>query len=464
MENKWDQLLTPHTFRNRTKTKDFDGRDPFENDYGRLISSPPIRRLQDKTQVFPLEQSDFIRTRLTHSLEVSYIASSIGKSIEKELIDSGELDRKYGGQISSLLRTAGLIHDLGNPPFGHFGELAIQSYFKEYFKNNPDRLIIGGLGDQNLRFERERKDFENFDGNVQTFRILRKLQFFGDEFSYNLTFPTLASVIKYPSNSIEGNKGKKADKIALKKFGYFSSEQSDYDEINYELGLNNKRHPVVYLIEAADDIAYSAADIEDGVKLGILNFEKIKSIFKERLVENADLLNEFEELYEKNKNTLNDRLLLTVHQFRIKTQTRMIEGAINSFISNYDDIMNGVFESEIIEKSTGNDIRQSFKKLQEIVFDNKNIMQAELAGWEVIYGLLEIFIKATESDDFKSQGNNKESRLYKNISSSYRYIYENLNRYDNSSYNKIQLVLDFICGMTDSYALNLYRKLKGISL
>lgn len=474
MENKWTQLLTPLTFRNRTKTKDFDGRDPFENDYGRLISSPPIRRLQDKTQVFPLEQSDFIRTRLTHSLEVSYIASSIGKSIERILIKENKLDEAYSNQISSLLRTAGLIHDLGNPPFGHFGELAIQGFFQDYFKLNSGKLSKVKLqGEiftedeknvQKFKEKKERADFENFDGNVQTFRILRKLQFFGDQYSYNLTFPTLASVIKYPSNSLDGNKGKSADKIANKKFGYFSSEQEDYDEISKSLGLNNKRHPIVYLLEAADDIAYSAADIEDGVKLGILNFEKIITVFSDNLIINKDLIVELKELYEKNKNTLNDRLLLTVHQFRIKTQTRMIEGAIDNFMKNYEDIMNGNYEFEIIEKSNGADIRNSFKQLQSIVFDNKNIMQTELAGWEVIYGLLDIFIKATESENFQSHGNNKESRLYKNISSSYRYIYENFNSYENPTYNKIQLVVDFICGMTDSYALNLYRKLKGIRL
>lgn len=474
MKNKWEQLLAPHTFRYRSETKVFDGRDPFENDYGRLIASPAIRRLQDKTQVFPLEQSDFIRTRLTHSLEVSYIASSIGKSIERILITENKLDEKHFGQISSLLRTAGLIHDLGNPPFGHFGELAIQSFFKDYFKKNIEKLNKVFLSGENIikektieesiKAERERNDFENFDGNVQTFRILRKLHFFGDEFSYNLTFPSLASIIKYPSNSIDGNKGKNANKIALKKFGYFSSEQEDYNIINEALGLNNNRHPVVYLLEAADDIAYSAADIEDGVKLGILNFEKIRSIFSDNLVQNNDLIVELDQLYNKNKNTLNDRLLLTVQQFRIKTQTRMIEGAIKSFENNYEDIMKGTLESEIIDKSSGKDIRQSFKQLQGIVFDNKNIMQTELAGWEVIYGLLEIFINASESENFKSQGNNKEARLYKNISSSYRYIYENLNRYENPTYNKIQLVVDFICGMTDSYALNLYRKLKGIRL
>ncbi|WP_289045437.1 dGTP triphosphohydrolase [uncultured Olleya sp.] len=453
--NKWEKLLQGVTFRNRSETISIDGRDPFENDYGRLISSSPIRRLQDKTQVFPLESSDYIRTRLTHSLEVSYIGSSIGKSIEKYVIDEKkDLPEIYRGQISSLLRGSGLVHDLGNPPFGHFGESAIQDYFKDYFDNNSDIDLS----------EIEKADFLNFDGNVQTFRILRRLHFFKDENSFNLTFPTLASIIKYPSNSIEGNKKKKAKEIRTKKFGYFVSEQEDYEIINKKLDLNNRRHPIVYLMEAADDIAYCAADIEDGVKLGILNYETVRKVFEKNLKANKDLLKVLDTYHKDNDNKLSDRLSLTVQQFRVKTQGKMIEGVVDCFRKNYNKIMDGTFEYELIEKSRGSDIRDSFEELQSVVFDNKKIMQTELAGWEIIYGLLDIFIPATKSDKFKSGGNTKEARLYKNISSSYRYIYENYNNYDNDVYNKIQLVVDFISGMTDTYALNLFRKLKGIRL
>ncbi|XLS27392.1 dGTP triphosphohydrolase [Flavobacteriaceae bacterium M23B6Z8] len=451
---KWEKLLQDVTFRNRTATISIDGRDPFEKDYGRLISSSPIRRLQDKTQVFPLESSDYIRTRLTHSLEVSYIGGSIGKSIEKYVIDEKkELPESHRGQISSLLRCSGLVHDLGNPPFGHFGESAIQNYFKDYFDNNEVDLS-----------DKEKADFLNFDGNVQTFRILRRLHFFKDEHSFNLTFPTLASIIKYPSNSIEGNKKKKAKEIRQKKYGYFASEEEDYQIINEKLGLNNRRHPIVYLMEAADDIAYCAADIEDGVKLGILNYETLRNVFEKNLKANKDLLEELDVYHKNNDNKLSDKLSLTVQQFRVKTQGKMIEGVVDCFKKNYKKIMTGTFEHELIDRSRGSDIRESFEELQRIVFDNKKIMQTELAGWEIIYGLLDIFIPATKSEEFKSGGNTKEARLYKNISSSYRYIYENYNRHDNEVYNKMQLVVDFISGMTDTYALNLYRKLKGIRL
>ena len=209
---KWELLFSEKRFREKSPTTSLDGRNPFESDYGRLISSAPIRRLQDKTQVFPLESNDYISTRLTHSLEVSYIGGSIGQSVEKLLLAKKDISKDYIGYLSSLLRVSGLVHDLGNPPFGHFGEVAIGGFFKEYFDKHPE-----GLNDI------EKADFIYFDGNVQTFRILTRLYYFGDEYSYNLTYSTLASVVKYPSDSIEGNKDPFVE-IAKKKFGYSVSE------------------------------------------------------------------------------------------------------------------------------------------------------------------------------------------------------------------------------------------------
>lgn len=456
-QKRWSELLLDQTFREKSPRQPFDGRNPFEGDYGRLISSSPIRRLQDKTQVFPLEQSDFIRTRLTHSLEVSYIASSIGLSIEKFLLEQKYIEEVYKGHISSLLRVSGLIHDLGNPPFGHFGEEAIRTYFLNFFKDDKNKE---GLENQEIQ------DLTNFDGNVQTFRILRKLQFFKDEYSFNLTYPSLACIIKYPHSSLNGNEGKQAKHVALKKFGYFASENKDYEEISHVLKLHNKRHPITYLLEAADDIAFSAADIEDGAKLGLIDFEIIKTIFGKNLKQNKDLLDELDKLYNQFQLFHNEKLFLIVQNFRVLTQGRMIGAVIDCFKNNYDAIMDGSFPYELILDSTASDIRKAYKELQLIIFDNKKIMKTEIAGWEALYGLLDIFISATKSNNFQALGNNKESRLYKIISSSFRFIYENYNKDENVSkqYKKYQLVVDYIAGMTDSYALDLYQKLKGIKL
>lgn len=450
---KWNLLLGEMRFREKTPTISVDGRNPFENDYGRLISSAPIRRLQDKTQVFPLAESDYIRTRLTHSLEVSYIAGSIGQSIDKLLIDKGDISKDLKGNLSSLLRVAGLVHDLGNPPFGHFGEEAVKQFFKDYFTKNRKSSLN----------ELERADFINFDGNVQTLRILSKLYYFGDPYGYNLTYSSLGTIVKYPSNSIDGNK-KPTTEISKKKFGYFVTETEIYKEINDFLQLENRRHPVVYLLEAADDIAYSAADIEDGIKLGIISLLDVRDIFSKNLVENKKVVIEkLDELVSKLGSSRESEMLV-IQKFRIFTQQIMIEGIVKSFEDNYEQIMTGKLQSEIIDISLAKDVRQAYKKLQYKVFDDKKILKKEIAGWEAIYGLLEIFVEASKSSNFGATGNNYEARLYKIIASSHRKVYEDIEKYSNAEYKKLQLIVDFISGMTDSYAINLYQELKGIKI
>ncbi|PKO99314.1 MAG: deoxyguanosinetriphosphate triphosphohydrolase [Bacteroidetes bacterium HGW-Bacteroidetes-2] len=452
-KDKWTLLLSDKRFREKSSTIPSDGRNPFENDYGRLISSAPIRRLQDKTQVFPLEQSDFIRTRLTHSLEVSYIGSSIGQSIEKKLLEKNDLDISLKGNLSSLLRVAGLVHDLGNPPFGHFGEEAVKTFFQDFFANNKTTLK-----------PIEKADFTNFDGNVQTFRILSKLSYFGDQYGYNLTFSSLASIVKYPSNSVEGNLGKDSAEIAKKKFGYFQSEQKKYKTINTQLQLGNRRHPVVYLLEAADDIAYSAADIEDGVKLGIINFYDIRKIFENHLTNNKEgVLKKMDFLIEKFREDSESENLM-IQQFRIFTQQLMIEGVVNAFEEHYEKIMNGTLEAEIIDVSNAADVRKAYKKLQSRVFSDKNIIKKEIAGWEAVYGLLRIFCEEAKSPNFTISGNTRENRFYKIIASSHRKVFEEIEEYNNEEYKKLQLIVDFISGMTDSYAISLFQELSGIKV
>ena len=346
-------------------------------------------------------------------------------------------------------------HDIGNPPFGHFGEEAIKSFFTEYFNDDNKK----GWNDQEL------KDYKNFDGNVQTFRILRKLSFLKDDKSYNLSFPTLASIIKYPRSSLTGNKKKFKD-IAEKKFGYFISERKDYEQINDRLSLDSERHPIVYLLEAADDIAYSAADIEDGVKIGILDFETILEILKKHLSSNDSVIKTFEDLYKENKSMNQNRLDLTVRRFRIFTQSLMIEAIFKLFFKNYKTILNGDYKHELIKKCEASQIRLAYKELSEFVYCDRQIMETEMAGWKVIKGLLNEFINASKSDNFREGSNSQEGRLYLLISSSYRYLYETYSaQYEgNDEYKKFQLIVDFISGMTDSYSLDLYQKLTGIKI
>lgn len=455
---RWAELLNTKRFRQKTDVSSSDKRDDFESDYGRLISSSPIRRLQDKTQVFPLEKSDFIRTRLTHSLEVSSIARSIGKSIEKSLTDEGKLNPNSG--ISNLLACSGLIHDLGNPPYGHFGETAIQNYFKNVFDGNDTRF-------ENWS-PQMKKDFQEFDGNVQTLRIILKLQFLGDEFSFNLSFPTIASIIKYPRQSDSGN-NKESENIGDKKFGYFITEQSKFEEINKALNLKNERHPVTYLLEAADDIAYSGADIEDGVKLGILDYNLIITEFDSNnglTTEQKKIVESFKSDY-KNYSEMNlpGALDVAVQRFRIKSQGIMIHAIIKEFLEQHDEILNATYNKELLKCETIRPFKKSFKNLTQIVFKNKNIVEKELSGYVVIQGLLKEYINSALSGKFNKEDTGKSGRLYNLVSSSYRYIYEQEiknNKDIDPLYLQFQLITDFIGGMTDTYALELYQRISGI--
>lgn len=452
MKNRWDILLKARRFRKRSPLDNYDARNPFDDDYYRVVTSPSFRRLQDKTQVFPLEQSDYIRTRLTHSVEVSNIGRSIGLSVENQLLKEGKLNKNKLGLISSLLAVVGLVHDIGNPPFGHFGEESIQHFFKKYFKDVKNRK---GFSKQEI------KDFETFEGNSQTFRILRRLCYLKDEHSMNLTFQTLSTIIKYPRTSLKGNK-KNPINISDKKFGYFKSEEEDYKTINQYLKLKNQRHPITYLLEAADDIAYMAADLEDGVKIGILNYNNISEVFKGiTSPHNKVLIDKFEEFYIEYSYMKSSRLEFAATRFKIEMQSFMTKEIIDAFFNNYQKIMSGNFKSDLFQITKSYEIRLAFKELGKIVYHSKNITEAELVGYKVITGLLKAYIEAAKSSDFNSEGNSKSGKLYRTISSSYRYIFEQ-NKNKNKLYNKFQLVLDFISGMTDSYALNLYRKLSGI--
>lgn len=471
----WDLLLSGIRLRNgkvkdRTENNEFDLRNDFDDDYGRLIFSSAVRRLQDKAQVFPLDNSDFVRTRLTHSLEVSTIGRSIGVSIEENLINDGELDVEHKGKISALLAVVGLIHDLGNPPYGHFGEAAIQSFFEDWFeKNEQEKQLSEKLTDE------QKADFTNFEGNAQTFRLLSKLNNLKDEYGYNLSAASLASILKYPRSSIEGNKESDEREaknlgVSYKKFGYLQSEAKRFEFVKTYTGIDIHRHPVAFLLEAADDIAYSAADIEDGCKKKVLDYHTIESVLINRLAEGNEkdqlLLQSFISTYKENKGRA-DRLDNAVQNFRIEAQGYMIKSVVKEFLERHIDILNGDFDEEIIDVSDASRVRQAFKDLSYIIFDSKEILKREYAGGKVVEGLLKMFVNAVVSENYQKP-KTAEGKLYLLISDNYRDI---MNKFpfetesgEPSLYDKLLLVTDFVCGMTDTYALELYKNLKGIDL
>lgn len=501
----WKKLLCEERRRQSSYEKDrLDSRNAFDNDYNRIIFSSAFRRLQDKAQVFPLEDSDFVRTRLTHSIEVSTIAESIGVSLEEFLVrdDKAKEDgftSEMKGQLRKLLACSGLLHDIGNTPFGHFGEFSVQQYFKE--RDKEKKL-------ENLS-EEERKDYICFDGNAQALRIISKLQSMGNEAGMNLCYATLSSIIKYPRSSTEGNL--ENGKISFKKYGYLQSEKEIFSEIVDKTGLKNGssiiRNPIVYILEAADDIAYCVSDVEDGFKKGLLSIEYLKEkildvFYKKYMISDDSLtqenLKKIDKTYQddstyneiKSKGSEKERILyaslgdrekniigafynqitfgdkednfIRAQKLRVAIQAFMITSAVEEFKKEYDLIMSGEYEEDLLLQSDAKQLRIALKEITiEKIFNNKEMLKNELAGEKVITRLLELFIDSVSNMNSNGEFKDKKSeRLYNIISDNYKKIYEN--NTDKSPYNKVQLVVDFISGMTDSYALELYKQLQGI--
>lgn len=453
MNKEFIKMISPIRFRkSSSKPDDTDGRTPYDSDYSRIILSSHFRRLQDKAQVFPLEKSDFVRTRLTHSMEVSCFAKGLGLGVEKYLLEKEIIEEKQIRFIPTILEVAGLIHDVGNPPFGHFGEEVIRTYF-EKIEENSNKLISAAFGKLNTE---QKNDFLNFDGNVQGFRILRKLGLSGDDYSYNLTMPVLATVIKYPYSSTEGNN--KDGKYCQKKFGFFESESDEYNEIITELGLKkNQRHPLTYLLEAADDIAYAVSDIEDGYKLGIITLDEIKKSFN-----NNGCSSELKDVkkYESN-------IDLYIQRLRISAQSRMLVECTKTYNENIDSIIKGEFDKDLIKASNAKNIRKAFEDLGLNNFSDIRVLKRELLGQKVMSSLLNFFYNALFSNKILSEDGqlnrkSKEYKIYSLISDNYKKIAcKDGESFPKDDYKKFMLVTDYISGMTDSFALNLYQELTG---
>lgn len=459
---KWNSLLKPHRF--RTKDRNRTSLEEFEYDYSKIIFSSAFRRMQNKTQVFPLDSNDFIRTRLTHSIEVSTIANLLGKGVESELINLGKLDEEKNGQISAILGAASLIHDIGNPPFGHYGEMVIQDYYKEFFT----KTFTGNRDFYDYHWsDEELGDFIHFEGNAQAFRLLKKLQYTRDEHSINLTYPVLATIIKYPRSSVEGNR--KDMGVSYKKFGYFQSESESFETIIKELGLRVdgkiRRHPLVFLLEAADDIAYSVADIEDGCKKGILTLDIIKRKMHKHLdpanPDEKELLDTLDSIDVDPNYPIPLEVIVSI--FRIKIQNFMIKASIKCFVKNHDKIMAGEFDMDLLDLSEAEGLKKAFKELGELLYNTKEVLKLELTGDKIISVLLDEFTKAISSPK-RSRKGSKEEKLYNIISSNYRFLMDKYPDSDNKLYNELRLITDFICGMTDSYALDLYRSITAIEI
>ena len=473
---RWEQLLSVKRTRgNGAKAryvKSTDLRSEFEKDYHRIIGSASFRRLQDKTQVFPLDKSDFIRTRLTHSLEVSSIAKSLGQNIGENIIvykKDSSFTPKMKEDICSILQCAGLIHDIGNPPFGHFGELAIQEWFQEHL---PQMDYYGQTIDKVLT-PQMREDLYHFEGNAQALRLVSKLHFLVDEQGMNLTYALLNTIVKYPVASTEINRC--SGDIKDKKMGYYFADAEIFEDIERETGTNGSRHPLTFILEAADDIAYKTADIEDAFVKGFLSYYKILEELKE-LQEKyyGDGANPFRpadkltELYLRGKEKhVENPEEYAIKNWIVRVQGFLINCATFGFTSNYSEIMKGTYKYDLFHKTFAEKLMDLLGDLAyREVFTSDAIFKMEVAESSVLNYLMNKFVTAIiKYDDPNQKLGSIDTKVVSFISNNYKRAYhfhsEGKSEIE-KLYLRLLLVTDYICGMTDSYAKRLYQELNAI--
>ncbi|MDE7399189.1 MAG: deoxyguanosinetriphosphate triphosphohydrolase [Oscillospiraceae bacterium] len=457
----WNQLLCERRERSHSSKNSADVRTEFHKDYHRIIGSASFRRLQDKAQVYPLRRGDFVRTRLTHSLEVSSFARSLGDMIFRRLIRENKpgVNDSVRENCCDILECAGLIHDIGNPPFGHYGEFAI----REWFKNNFARLEFRGKPVSKLLSEQMMADFLNFEGNAQVLRVVSRLHCLTDmDHGMNLTFALLNTIIKYPTSSLGIDKH--SGDIKTKKMGFFTSEQSLYEKISRSTGAVNCRYPLTFILEAADDIAYLTADIEDATVKGYIGYstliEELSAVDSDDIHTALDLLKSALE----NAKTFGmpDPEKKAVQQWIIGIQNTLIKAAADEFCGNYNAIMRGEMTHDLLSASS---VSRLWKLLGDIsyryAFRSRDIVKSELAEHTIMFSLLDKIVPAVLSNE----KNGYASDLTEMLSENYFAICKNScegKPEEEQCYRRILLATDCISGMTDGYATSFFRMLNGL--
>ena len=417
----WEQLISQKRLGQELRhTERRDDRSEFKRDYDRLIFSAPFRRMQNKTQVFPLPGSVFVHNRLTHSLEVASVGMSLGNDIN------------CGNSLGTIVATACLAHDMGNPPFGHSGEKAIQTFFTE----GPGNILKDMISPEVW------SDVTHFEGNANAFRLLTHRFQGRREGGYAMTYTTLASIVKYPYPSTQATP-------EHPKFGYFSSEADIFNKISNELGMIG-RHPLVYLVEAADDICYEIMDIEDAHKLKILSDEETLSLlfafFDEEVQQSIR-----NRIAHENISDINEQVVY----LRASVIGKLENECVKAFLDNETSIMNGTFKGSLIEHISPRQ-RDAYVRCAEIAFKriykSKSVLDIELGGYSIIETLMTKMVEAIlHPDRYYSK------QLLMRVSSQYEISAPDLE-------TRIMAVLDFISGMTDVFALDFYQKINGTSL
>ena len=441
----WKQLISNKRLgQEHRHTERHDDRTEFKRDYDRLIFSAPFRRLQNKTQVFPLPGSVFVHNRLTHSLEVASVGMSLGNDVAQRIISEKrpELKDTLFEQIGQIVSTACLAHDLGNPPFGHSGEKAIQTFFTEGAGSGLQSMVSPAFWD----------DITHFEGNANAFRLLTH-QFKGRRpGGFVMTYSTIASIVKYPfASSAASKKG---------KFGFFQSEQDTYQRIADEMGiirlsndgepLRYARHPLVYLVEAADDICYEIMDLEDAHKLKIVSFEETSSLmlgfFDDEAQQHIRQRIADEQLTDPNEQIV---------YLRACVIGKLENECVRVFVDHEEEILSGTFTGSLIDHISPLQ-REAYRRCASLsvarIYKSRPVLDVELSGYQIMATLMEQMVEAVmHPARYYSQ------QLIGRVSSQYDIDAPDLE-------TRLMAVIDYISGMTDVYALDVYQKINGISL
>lgn len=455
----WNNCFSPKRYGMENGQEDI--RTQYERDWDRIIFSSPFRRLQNKTQVFPLPEEVFVHNRLTHSLEVASVGRSLGKIIGKKIseLPQVKIDDSarpfYRNSLKNVLASACLAHDLGNPAFGHSGEEAISKYFKK-----RDTTKVDDVKFKKNFSQAEWEDLTTFEGNANALRVLTMQQKGRNKGGFRLTYSTMGAILKYPCESQASNK----KILHRKKYGFFKIDEDAFLDIaknlnmiadNTESGITYKRHPFVYLVEAADDISYNIIDFEDAHRLGILSYEEVSSIFIEVI----------------NKSPKDDIIWVTeqakalkvdpnesIGYLRAKSINTLIYKCADVFWKNKDKIIRGDYEKSLIEDIP--ELQSVMKRIEEKsiekIYNARKVVELEIAGFRIMSGLVEDFVSSALTP--KAKRDKEQKKILE--------LLPNQFSFDESSspYVKVMHIIDFISGMTDVFALKLYRKLRGIEI
>ncbi len=438
----WNKLLSTKRFSQETYEPISASRSPFHKDQDRIVFSSAFRRLQDKTQVHSLIESDYVRTRLTHSMEVASVGRSLGANAGQVILDRHLKGSDYSpAEFGHIVSAACLAHDIGNPPFGHFGEDTIRHWF-----------TTGPAADGHLDVisEAEKRDFLDFEGNAQGFRILTKLQNWRYSGGLRLTYATLGTFMKYPRISTVSNLIE--DDFAGKKFGIMQSELETFKDVAFELGLIQRdhesywcRHPLTYLVEAADDICYSVVDIEDGFKLGRLEFSETEDLMLRILGKAPHRYSEFTDRSEK------------ISYLRAKCIGHLIGEVSDIFADNEKIILEGEYKGDLLNHSTSATILAEIEDLcRKQIFNHRERIQAELRGSEILTSILDALFQANLEWEAQDENGTTPSPRSQVILNLFPERAKSRPRYD-----WLLEITDFVSGMTDSFAVRQFRDLKG---